>query len=186
MGRPTLPSTEEINRRAHLEERIIRRFDTLHAGYGIENHVLLLLVALGHHALDLHGAQFRQLTRRWPVDRRVVDGVALLGNLREHAEGDGPTFQPLRQLVEQESGVLLLLGGRVEVLLTCLGDDAVPEVGLLALGVDEFQSRHAEVRLLCEACRGGLGGLHEGEGFRVGAQELFHGRGRFAARRGCD
>lgn len=83
-----LSPTNEINRRSHLQQRIIRRVNALDPWNRVVDDLLLLLCIVGNYSPHFDGPQLHQLSTFRPVRCRIVDLVAFLCKLSHDAEYD--------------------------------------------------------------------------------------------------
>src|SRR5271163_2464686 len=119
------------------------------------------------------------------MDRCVICHVALFRNLGKQAESDGAVCHALRQLFVKVVGIPLLQSGLIDILLTRIGYDAVPEVSSFAVGIDELKSVHSVIRFRRKTYRRRLRSLYKSEGLGMRAEELFRWGWRLRAWRRC-
>ena len=173
-----LSPADEIDRRSHLQQRIIRRLNALDPWNRVVDDLLLFQCIVWNHSPHLDGPQLHQLSTFRPVHRRIVDLVSFLGKLGHDVEYDFFPGYALLDLIVEKTGTFLFDSAVVEMVLASGGEDAIAEICAFAIGGDEFERVDSIVGFSCETRGRGLWRLHKCQSGWVRAQELFSGRWR--------
>lgn len=183
---PLLPA-QQIHRRPHLQQRIVRRRHALDTRNRIEDDLLLRRPALCLvlQSRNRNPAQFDERSGVGPMDRDVVGHVPVLCYLRHQAERDRTAPETLVQFGLEIIRALFLSGRFVEGVEAEVGRYAVPYRGGVALAADEVEGMQAIVLGSGVAGRGRFRCSDKGAYGRAVAQEGFYRGGMGCVGRGC-
>jgi hypothetical protein len=109
------PPAHQIDIGSRLEERIGRGLDAIHARDRIEDDALLLAGVIRDNLPQTDFAKRALRTLLGPANRRVVNRVAVLGQLHDYTKPDGSPENSLSDLVEEEVRTARGGFGRVEI-----------------------------------------------------------------------
>ena len=118
-------SIHQIDRSPHFEQGIGGGGDPIDTGDGVEDDLLLLVVAVGNGSGKRDGSQFKLSAVLGPVDRGIIHDVAGVGQLYQDFEFDRALCHSRGELVEEEVCTLFSDSGVVQMLDTGFGDDPV-------------------------------------------------------------
>ena len=122
------PAAQQINGSTQLEQRIIRGLDAIDTRNRVEDSSFLLLLVIMGLCSENDGAELNQRPLGWPVNRGVVDDVALIGDLYLDIKPDGTRGDAFRELVKEVVGTLGLRGSVVKMFDAGLRQNAIASV----------------------------------------------------------
>jgi hypothetical protein len=109
------PAAQQINGSTQLDQRIIRGLDAIDTRNRVEDSTFLLLFVILGLRSENDAAELNQQPFGWPVNRGVVNDVALLGDLYLDIKPDGTRRDAFRELVKEVAGALGLLSSVVKM-----------------------------------------------------------------------
>jgi hypothetical protein len=168
-------AAHQIDGGAQLKQRVIRGFDAVHAGNGVEDDLLLLQLVVHGLRGQNYRAEMNYRAIGGPMNGRVIHNVALTGDLYQDVEPDGARRDALRKFFEKIVGILALGGSVVEMLDAGSRRNVVASVPRHAILVDKAERRDAEKGFSRKADGVRLGRLNEREGGRMCAEEGLNG-----------
>ena len=87
-SRSSTPPTDQINRRPQLQQRIVRRLNSINPRNRIEDDLLLLTRRVGNRSSQRECAKFQNLAIFRPMNRRIIDHIAIVRDLHHDLELD--------------------------------------------------------------------------------------------------
>src|ERR1700761_3865496 len=100
-SRSSTPPADQINRRTKLQQRIVRRLDSINSRNWIEDDLLLLTRAIVNRRSQNECAKVQNLAIFHPMNRRIIDYIAIVRNLHQNLKPNRPLPNTLHDLGHQ-------------------------------------------------------------------------------------
>ena len=158
---PAATAAEQIDRGTQLKQGIIGRLDSVHAGDGIEDDLLLLMRIVWDRIRKNDLSKIDQRSLLGPVKRCVVDDIVIVCHLDLKLKADRASRDSRCDLVKKEVCLLAFGGGFIQMVVPSVGRDSVAPVAARPILISEAHRGHTEIRFSGEAGRTRLGRQHE-------------------------